>query len=392
MLSRLKLETSMSFRSLSKGFKIIKESMDLFCNSPTHTTLLNWIHKIGYYKLNKIKEKANDWIIILDESIQLGQDKILVIFGIRQCNIDFTRPLKFTDLVPLREISKINWNGEIIRDVIENLREEIGDILYAVGDHGSDLKKGLRLLKIRHVYDITHRIALTLEKIFKENKAYTEITAIMTEMRKKLAQTKISYMMPPKQRKKSRYQNIKIVSDWCLKALHFMENETEKTDEIEKNFSWLYSYKDFIGELSGINDVICEVEKIVKHNGLSCETINQCSIFLNKLVTDSGKIIKNELEKYFKETTELIPDSKKILITSDIIESAFGKYKNYVSCNPMAGITNLVLSIAAFTSTLEENEIKMALESTTMEDIKKWSNEFIGKTLLQKRRDAFCHI
>jgi len=392
MLSRLKLETSMSFRSLSKGFQIMKESLDLLCNIPTHTTLLNWIHKIGYYKLNKIKEKANDWIIILDESIQLGQDKILVIFGIRQCNIDFTRPLKFTDLVPLREISRINWNGEIIKDVIKNLREEIGDILYAVGDHGSDLKKGLKLLEIRHVYDITHKIALILEKIFKENKAYKEITAKMTEMRKKLAQTNITYLIPPKQRKKSRYQNIKIISDWCMKALHFMENDEEKKDEIKENLNWLFLYKPFIAELSEINDVICDIEKIVKHNGLSDETKNQCSIILNRLMTDSGKIIKDELEKYFKETTEMFPDNKKILITSDIIESAFGKYKNYVSCNPMAGITNLVLSIAAFTSSLEENEIRTALESTKMEDIKKWSNKFIGKTLLQKRRDAFCPV
>ena len=56
----------------------------------------------------------------------------------------------------------------------------------------------------------------------------------------------------------------------------------------------------------------------------------------------------------------------------------------------MAGITNLVLSIAAFTSSLEEDEIKIALESTKMEDIKKWTNDFIGETLIQKRRHAFC--
>lgn len=392
MLTKLKLETSISFRALSKGFKIIKESLDLLCESPTHTTLLNWIHKIGFYKLNKIKEKANDWIIILDESIQLGRDKVLVIFGIRECDIDFTRPLNFKDLVPLREISKINWSGELIRDIIFDLRDEVGDILYAVGDYGSDLKKGLKLLGIKHVHDITHKIALILEKIFNENNEYKKITTKMSEMRSKLSQSNIAHLIPPKQRKKSRYQNIKIISDWCIKILRFMGNDEEKTTEILENLDWIFSYKSFIIELAGINNVICEVEKIVKHQGLSLLTINQCCFTLNKLTTDLGLVIKNELEIYFKETMEQCPNNKNILITSDIIESAFGKYKNYVSCNPMAGITNLVLCIAAFTSSLEENEIKIALESTTMEDIKKWSSEFIGKTLLQKRREAFCPI
>ena len=67
--------------------------MELKCNTPTHTTLLNWAHKIGYYQLFKEKERADDWIIIIDESIQIGKDKILMIYGIREKNIDFSRIL-----------------------------------------------------------------------------------------------------------------------------------------------------------------------------------------------------------------------------------------------------------------------------------------------------------
>lgn len=392
MLSKLKLETSMSFRALSKGFQIIKEELDLLCECPSHTTLINWIHKIGFYKLNKIKEKGNDWIIILDESIQLGQDKILVIFGIRKRDIDFTRPLDFKDLIPLREISKIKWTGELIRDILFELKDEIGDIIYAVGDYGSDLKKGLELAGITHVHDITHKIALIFEKIFKEDHAYQEVTKKMSEMRSKYSQSNLSYLIPPKQRKKSRYQNIKIISDWCVKILQFMENATNKTDEIIESLNWIHLYKPFIHELAGLNKAICNIEKIVKHNGLSNITMKESLLELKTLTTESGLVMKNELEKYFKETIEKCPMDKKILVTSDIIESAFGKYKNYVSSNPMAGITNLVLSIAAFTATLDKNEIKTALESTKMKDIKIWTDKFIGKTLLQKRREALSPI
>jgi len=387
----MKLQTSASFRATTKCFSIINESLDMTSKGPCYTTLINWVHKIGYYELNKIKEKANDWVIILDESIQLGCDKILVVFGIRESEIDFTRPLNFKDLVPLREISKTKWNGELVKDVVQDLKNEIGDIKYAVGDYGSDLKKGLGLLNITHIHDVTHKIALILEKSFKDNIFYKEITQKMSEMRIKLSQSEIAHIIPPKQRKKSRYQNIKIISDWCMKAINLIENEEEKSEKIIDNLKWILSYKDFILELSEINQVICDIEKILKHNGLSVSSKKECDLIMNKLTTNNlGRQIKEQIQMFLDSTLKMLPENKKILITSDIIESAFGKYKNYVSCNPMAGITNLVLAIAAFTSSLCEKEIKEALEFTSMDEIKQWSNKFIGKTLLQKRREALC--
>lgn len=390
MLIKMKLNTSAGFRALGKCGSIINECLNLFDKTPCYTTILNWVLKIGYCELNKIKKRANDWVLILDESIQLGKDKILVVFGIRESEIDFTKPLNFQNLTPLREISKTSWTGELIKTEISNLQNELGKITYVVGDYGSDIKKGLKLLGLTHVHDITHKIALILEKLFKDNADFKEVTQKMSEMRSKFAQTEIAHLIPPKQRKKSRYQNLKIISDWCLKALNLMESNQEKTKKVTDNLEWILSYKSFILEIFEINEVICDIEKILKHNGLSDLTMKKCDLILKKLTSKLGILIKEKIDLYFKDTIEMLPKKKKILITSDIIESAFGKYKNYVSCNPMAGVTNLVLCIAAFTSSLNEEKIKNALETTTVNDIMDWTKEFIGETLLQKRKKALC--
>ena len=99
--------------------------------------------------------------------------------------------------------------------------------------------------------------------------------------------------------------------------------------------------------------------------------------------------MKTQLKMYFKELEGKNINAEKLLITSDIIESSFGKYKNYVNQNPMAGITNLILSLSAFTSTLNEEDIKKALENTIIYDVKEWTKRNIGKTLFQKRKEAF---
>jgi hypothetical protein len=389
MMMEVKLKTSTSFRALSISFVITIKHLNLDCRSPTHTTLLNWIHKIGYYNLKKEKERANDWIIIIDESIQIGTDKILMIYGIRQKNIDFTRALIFQDLVPLRESTKSSWNGESIKEILNNLSKEIGRIKYAVCDGGSNIKKGLELAGIEHIYDITHRIAIILRKIYENDDFFVEISKNMAKLRHDCVQTKIAYLIPPKQRTKSRYLNINDTSSWCLNTLKYIQknNDLDK-DEYEK-FNWLIRYEDFIKELFEINNAICKIEKILKHNGFSLNTEKICKIILDKIKSEKGLKLKEMMLEYFEEIKSKMIKFKRILLTSDIIESSFGKYKNYISQNPMAGVTNLILCLSAFTSPLTEDEIKKCLENTTINDIKKWTNEIIGKTVFQQRREAY---
>ena len=52
-----------------------------------------------------------------------------------------------------------------------------------------------------------------------------------------------------------------------------------------------------------------------------------------------------------------------------ILESSFGKYKNYISNNKSVGITDLSLTIPAFLGKHENEEITKTLESVKTQDI-----------------------
>ena len=394
MLVREKLESSCSFRAISKTFGIAKDCLDIKSKVPTHSTIINWVHKIGYHRLHEVKEFAHDWIVILDHSIQLGQDKLFVVLGIREAHIDFTRPLQYQDLVPLAMESRHGWKGEMVQECLESLQQKIGTIKYAVGDHGREIKYGLKLANIRHIHDITHAIALMIKSIYGKDEIFQAFSKRMATMRAKFLQTDIAYIIPPKQRAKARYQNIKILSDWGMRVIQYLENikklKTDAEQKIQRELAWINDYEELIDELFQINDVICKVEKIVKSRGINNDTVKESQAILDTLPSENAKTLKQKMVQYFHETQSLLSDESNLLCTSDILESAFGKYKNYVSNNPMAGITNLVLSIAAFTSSMQENTVKAALENTTVDDIKRWTKENIGTTLLQKRKTAFA--
>lgn len=388
MLLEIKLKTSTSFRALALNARIISKTLRFETKSPTHTTILNWVHKLGYYQLKIKKEKSDDWIIIIDESIQIGKEKILMILGIREKDVDFKRPLVLQDLLPLEEKVSASWTSEEISKILFKLGKKLGRIKYAVCDGSNKLKKALCIAKIEHIYDITHKIAMILEKRYNTNESYVRILEKIAVMKKKYIQTDIAFLMPPKMRTKSRYLNIFEISKWLYKTLKYCE--INKNNKICEKFKWLYDYKDFIIELYESIESIKIIEKVLKTNGFSKETKRECKDILNKNKSSLGKILKKELVEYFQEISKKLPKTKKTLITSDIIESSFGKYKNYLSENPMAGITNLILCIAAFTFKLDELNIKKALESTVIDDIKQWTNENIGKSLFQKRKQAYA--
>ena len=93
-----------------------------------------WVKKIGYFQLQLPKEKANDWIIIVDESIGIGQEKVLVVLGIRRSKIDFSRPLKVQDMIPVLVKSKEKWSGADIAEELEHVKHMLGTVIYAVTD------------------------------------------------------------------------------------------------------------------------------------------------------------------------------------------------------------------------------------------------------------------
>jgi hypothetical protein len=109
--------------------------------------------KVGYYQLTKPKEKAEDWVIIIDESIQIGSEKLLLILGIRSSKIDFSRPLNFQDVLPIVQVSKSGWNAQKIKIEIEKAKESLGTIKYAVSDKGASIYKGLELCGIPPEFD-----------------------------------------------------------------------------------------------------------------------------------------------------------------------------------------------------------------------------------------------
>jgi FtsZ-binding cell division protein ZapB len=400
VLLTITLKGNIKFRTLSKVEKIRYDVIKGNNEAPSHVTIRNWVLKVGYYELTRTKEKSDDRIVILDHSIGLGQEKIFVVYSIYEKDfLKLNRPLQYSDLEVLLVKSVKKSDGELVASDILELIEKYG-INYAVGDYGSDIKKGLRLLDIPHIHDLSHLFSIHIEKLYDKDERYQNLKKEMSLMRKKFSQTTIAAIIPPKKRKKSEYQSFDKLIIWSERALDLLNNRlTDKKiikelikefdnatlERIRQELDWINNYTELIKELSEINTVLKEIEKDMKHNGLTTITLINAEVSLEKLTTANGILFKNNLLPKLHEQFNLLPDKDVILCSSDILESTFGKYKNRLSENSMASVTDLMLIIAAYTCNLTEEKIIECMENVKISDIKKWSEENVGTSLSKQR-------
>ena len=127
----------------------------------------------------------------------------------------------------------------------------------------------------------------------------------------------------------------------------------------------------------------------VKTNGLSScslmnieEQIKKSKIKINSIALQETY---TEITKYLNE--EIRGLKGVFLGCTGIIESIFGKYKNFSSKSPMKEIGKSILTIPVFTSEINPEIIKEAMEATQAKDVDKWLKDNIGKSLFSKRKN-----
>ena len=77
------------------------------------------------------------------------------------------------------------------------------------------------------------------------------------------------------------------------------------------------------------------------------------------------------------------------MVSSDIIESLFGKFKHVIERSSHADINRTALLIPALCGNIDEIVIKKAFEQASQKDLKDWEENNIPYTMRKKRQEFF---
>ena len=376
----------------------------LFSTSiPSWSSHRLWLLRVGYYKLTRPKEIADDWVWIVDFTIQAGSMKCLTILGLRPSELDDARKtLTHADVEPITLVPVEQTNGEIVYQHLEKAIEKTGVPRQIIADAGSDVKAGIRKFIEQHpetdyIYDVKHFTACLLEREFKSDLMWVEFTQWASHTRSAWHQTPFSYLEPPNQRSKSRYMNMDTLVDWGVKMLAFMDHLEEKCPDpsqrevIQEKMDWIFQFRADLAEWKTILELVEKTATYVRTQGLfpECDQALRPLLRLAPQPTERTIRIRWSLIEYVLDESLKAQPGECLLGSSEVIESVFGKFKYMQREHEKGSLTGMVLAIPAMVSQTTQDVVLRALEAVPVQKVRTWMKETFGTSARVKRKEAF---
>ena len=402
------IEGGNSYRSVSKNLKILSENLSI--NAPHYSSIIKWVGRVGLYELKRKKEQRNDWIFLIDLTLELGQEKAIVIYGISQEKYQeivekYQRALLHTDGEILSiEVTK-TATGELIEEKLEQLSSLVGIPIQILGDHGSNVKKGIELYQqkypeVIYTYDVTHAMSNLLKNELSKDECYKEFVENCHKCRQKIQQTELGFLAPPSQRSQCRYFNVERLVDWGLKILNAPVETIVKLmptaelkviyQRLKDKMSWLINYENALKKWEIMVFLTRTLETQIKIDGLNKQSLHKYNRQISsREIPENLEKFKEKIVKYITQEMNYLKDKKSILATTDVLESIFGKYKQFSARCPLKELRQMLLSIPLSTMKLTADIIKEALETIGNIEVEEWIRAVFGQSMLSKRKTLF---
>jgi hypothetical protein len=393
-----------SYRSTPRILEIFNQHTTLNLNwIPHFTSVINWTERLGIGMLKQVKPISEKWAAILDHTNDIGIKKVFVILRINMSVIDekgSSVTLKDCECVYMKVSEKVT--GESVAQEIEECFNKVGTPSIIIKDRDSTLNKGVVSYieksnkDIKIVDDITHVVANALKREFENSENYKQFIKMLRDGANKLRQTDVVFLIPPKLRNKGRFQAISNLTKWAKKmidtGIFATRGRAKKGSILERlrgAFPQFNSLKSFMKDFAKTTTVTTSIMGILKNEGLKQSTNDRCVELLKKLDKRSKtrEIINTWLENHIEiqknVTTHSMP------VSSDIIESLFGKFKNTIERSPQADINRTALIMPILCGDLNKLGINRVLNEVRHKEIKEWEDENIGYTLRKERQEFF---
>jgi hypothetical protein len=390
---------SASLRCSSRVMEIVIKFFGLPLRSPSWSCGRLWLLRLGYFKLTSPKEKASDWVWIIDHTVQIGSEKCFVILGIRLSSLPPAgKCLRHEDVEPITLSPVKESNGEIVFAQLEEAAEVTGVPREIISDRGSDLVAGMKLFREKHpetsiIYDIKHKTASLLKGEFKQDERWLSFASLCARTARRVRQTDLAHLSPRKQRTKGRYMNTDNLIDWGTKTLGFIDAPTGGIDPevLHEKLDWIKDYREELTAWKHLLNVTSETERFVRTQGLYRGCSRDLKKHLEPLVqTEQSRRIRSNLISFVAEESFKAKAGERLLGSSEVIESVFGKLKYMEHDQANSGFTGLLLSVAALVSKTTAEIISMAMKTVRTRDVLGWCRTKIGKSV-QAKKKALSH-
>lgn len=368
-----------SLRCAAKTVGFVAQLLGWEYGTPSHSSIRRWVLRLGLYQLEYATERVGNYIGLLDESIQIGREKLLLLLGLKfDPDRKWGKPLTGDDVVVLGMEVQQSWTGELVADFLRrNLaRMPKLKLRYCITDGGTNLAKALRILGLDAVGDCTHVMMNAVKKVLADDPVLSQLSADIGQLRRKLMLTAEGFLLPPTLRDKDRFLRIFTIVHWVERIDSIWANLPESS---RKKLHFIDAARARVQCMKQLKTLVELTAGILKGAGLS--TISQKK--WEQAITDfSKKYTLNEesrtfiskVRQFFIDHEALIDKYQRLVCCTDIVESTFGRYKNK---GGTPTISADVLSIALYGVKVTPRLVQKALSCVSYQAVHDWETQYV---------------
>jgi len=392
-----------SLRGAARVLTLLAEALGWGLPVPHWTTGRLWLLRLGHARLRTPKDQANDWAWLIDHSVQIGQEKCLVIVGLRLRDLPPPgQGLAHTDLELIALVPRRSWTRQEVDDALEAAAATTGVPRVIVDDHGVDISGGVCFFQERHsttveIYDAKHKAACVLKRRLEKNPRWQDFQARVGPTRCAIQQTELAFLVPPGPRPKARFMNLAATLHWASRTLALLRQAPAGVppgvdpQRLHAKLGWLHEFAADIAEWSEWQALVDVVVTFANRQGVYHGAAGALRAALpQRPAHGSSATLVDELVAFVAEQEARLRRGERFPASTEVLESCFGRFKQLEKQQARGGFTSLVLGFGALLAETTTQAVKQAMEHSGTNKIVAWCKEHLGTTLFAQRRLAFA--
>jgi hypothetical protein len=333
-------------RGTQAVLRILFEWLGLEQKIPDWTTIRNWMQRLGVAALEEPAEPADDWIWMADHSNQIGPEKALV------------------------------DGAAELRDGAEVLKSPRADTIV--------------------LGDFKHNAANVLKSVVGGDERFAEFQTQVGQTRSAIQQTELAHLVPPGKRPKARFMNLASTLHWAAMVLWLLDHPAAKgraaitPKRLQDKLGWLREYAADIARWGTCQRVVSIGVTFINEQGLSCGAAQRFGELVASELTDhASREVANRLTAFLKESESQLRVGERLPLSTEILESSFGLYKQLERQQSKGGFTSLLASFGSLLRPTTPETIRKAFSRVSVKDTRAWIKTHITETLTSKRQAAY---
>jgi len=399
------LGMSVGFRGAERALRIFYDSVGLQqVKTPSHDSICNWSKRLGVASMKQSRERFQSCekrAILVDHSCQMGKEKLMVVLGVDASRLpEQGQALRREDMQVLEVKSASQWKAEDMHREYESIAERFGEIRQILIDGASELQNGAKSYAQTVPHDIViqrdaaHYAANQMKSILGKDQNFTKVVSEMGTTRSNVQQTELAFLSPPTPKSKARFMNLSSIIGWMTMMVWLMRHPDADClagldpARLQAKFGWIEDHADQIPIWHECQEVVSKFVTFANKQYLYRGASESLAEAIGELKHDKARELRNRLVNFVSESELTLQPDERLPMSTQLLESVFGLYKQVEGQHSKSGFTGLVSCIPMLLRKPTPMMVRESFAQVKMPHVEAWVKENIGTTLISLRRAA----